>query len=66
MAGNPTGMDTDEVKGKVKETAGKATGDERLENEGRTDQVKGKAKDAVDDAKDAVQGVRDSLTDNDR
>ena len=48
-----------------KEAAGKATGDERLESEGRTDQVKGKAKEAVDDAKDAVKGVRDSLQDDD-
>ena len=58
-------MEADEMKGKLKETAGKATGDERLENEGRTDQVKGKAKEAVDDAKGAVQGVRDSLKDDD-
>jgi uncharacterized protein YjbJ (UPF0337 family) len=59
-------MDADEMKGKLKETAGKATGNERLESEGRTDQVKGKAKDAADDAADAVRGVRDSLTDDDR
>ena len=58
-------MNSDEMQGKVKEAAGKATGDERLESEGRTDQVKGKAKEAVDDATDAVKGVRDSLRDDD-
>ena len=34
-AGNPTSMDSDDMKGKVKETTGKVTGNERLENEGR-------------------------------
>src|SRR5262249_41366847 len=57
--GKPSGKNRDEMKGTVKETAGKATGDERLETEGRTDQVKGKAKEAADDAKGAVEGVRD-------
>lgn len=64
-AGNPTGMDSDDMKGKVKETTGKVTGNERLENEGRADQVKGKAKETVGDAKDAVQGVTDSFRDDD-
>jgi uncharacterized protein YjbJ (UPF0337 family) len=58
-------MNRDEMQGKVKEAAGKATGDERLESEGRTDQAKGKAKETVDSAKGAVQGVRDSLAGDD-
>lgn len=58
-------MDSDDMKGKVKETTGKVTGNERLENEGRADQVKGKAKETVGDAKDAVQGVTDSFRDDD-
>ena len=58
-------MNSDDMQGKVKEAAGKATDNERLESEGRTDQAKGKAKEAVDDAKDAVKGVRDSLTNDD-
>lgn len=43
----------DEAKGKVKEGAGKVSGDESLEREGKMDQAKGKAKDAVDKVKDA-------------
>jgi uncharacterized protein YjbJ (UPF0337 family) len=58
-------MNRDEMQGKVKETAGKATGDKELEAEGRTDQAKGKAGEAVDDVKDTVRGVRDSLSDKD-
>ena len=45
-----------DVKGKVKETVGKATGDEDLENEGKTDQVKASVKDAASEIKDAVTG----------
>ncbi|MFH8405686.1 CsbD family protein [Streptomyces sp. NPDC018019] len=49
------------VKGKAKEMAGKATGDERMKSEGRTDRAQGKAKGALDDAKESAQGMRDSL-----
>ncbi|GAA4985172.1 CsbD family protein [Yinghuangia aomiensis] len=52
----------DKLKGKAKEVAGKVTGDKRQESEGRTDQAKGKAKDAVDDLQDRARGVRDSLS----
>jgi uncharacterized protein YjbJ (UPF0337 family) len=45
----------DETKGRVKETVGDITDDERLESEGQTDQAKGKAKQAWGDAKDAVE-----------
>ncbi|MER5884888.1 CsbD family protein [Streptomyces sp. NPDC001941] len=51
----------DKVKGKAKEWAGKATGDDRMAAEGQTDQAKAKAKDAVDKAKERVEGVVDSL-----
>jgi uncharacterized protein YjbJ (UPF0337 family) len=51
----------DKIKGTVKEAAGKLTGDRRTETEGQTDQVKGDAKGAVHDAKEAVRGVGDSL-----
>lgn len=44
----------DEATGKVKEVAGKATGDEELEAEGRTQHGVAKAKDAVKDAADKV------------
>jgi uncharacterized protein YjbJ (UPF0337 family) len=51
----------DQLKGKIKEGAGKITGDEKLKNEGRADQVKGKVENAIGGAKDKV---RESL-DND-
>jgi uncharacterized protein YjbJ (UPF0337 family) len=44
----------DEVKGKVKETAGRATGDEELEGQGKGDQAKGDVKQAGQKIKDAV------------
>ena len=42
--------------GKVKEGAGKLTGDEKLKNEGVADQVKGKVKNAVGSVKDTLKG----------
>ncbi len=55
-------MNTDDIKGKLKETGGELTGDERLANEGRADQAKGKVKEAVDDIKDAAEHARDAVT----
>src|SRR3954447_10575998 len=56
-------MDKDRVKGsatnlggKVKEGAGKVTGDEKLKSEGVLDQVKGKVQNAVGGIKDAIKG----------
>ncbi len=54
---------TDKVKGNVKETVGKVTGDKEMEAEGKTDKAKGQVKDAAKDAKDTAKGVRDSLKD---
>ncbi|MHA6761330.1 CsbD family protein [Streptacidiphilus sp. PAMC 29251] len=45
----------DKLKGKVKEGTGKVTGNERLEAEGKGDQAKGDAKQAVEKVKDAVK-----------
>lgn len=57
----------DKLKGKGKEAVGKLTGDRRKESEGKADQVKGRAKDAVDEAGDRAKGVKDSLrSDGDR
>ncbi|MER2269650.1 CsbD family protein [Methylobacterium oxalidis] len=42
--------------GKVKEGAGRLTGDEKLKNEGIADQVKGKVQNAVGSVKDALKG----------
>lgn len=46
------------LKGKVKEAAGKVTGDAKLKSEGKADQIAGKFQNAVGGAKDAV---RDAL-----
>jgi uncharacterized protein YjbJ (UPF0337 family) len=43
------------AKGKIKETAGKSTGDHRLESEGDLDQMKGNVKQAGEKAKDALK-----------
>ena len=42
--------------GKLKEAAGKLTGDEKLKAEGRADQVAGKVQNAVGGVKDALKG----------
>lgn len=42
--------------GKVKEAAGKVTGDEKLKAEGRSDQVEGKVQNAVGGVKDTLRG----------
>ncbi|MGV3113153.1 CsbD family protein [Corynebacterium freneyi] len=44
----------DELGGKAKEAAGNAVGNDDLANEGKGDQVKAGAKQAVEDAKDKV------------
>jgi len=52
-----------DVKGKVKETAGRATGNERLETEGQADQVKSAAKGVGEKVKDTASKVKDAVTD---
>jgi uncharacterized protein YjbJ (UPF0337 family) len=44
-----------QAKGKIKEVAGKALGDSKLQSEGVADQVKGKVQNAVGSVKDAVK-----------
>jgi uncharacterized protein YjbJ (UPF0337 family) len=45
----------DKVKGTIKDTAGKVTGDEKLESEGKLDKAKGSAHNVAGDVKDAVK-----------
>ena len=45
----------DKAKGAVKETAGKAMGDDKMKAEGKMDKAKGAAHSAAGDAKDAVR-----------
>jgi uncharacterized protein YjbJ (UPF0337 family) len=51
----------DKVKGAVKQAAGKATGNERLVEEGKADKAEGGARQSVGDLKDAGLKVADSL-----
>ena len=53
----------DNIKGRVKETVGTATGDRELEGEGKLDQVKGKIKDVAGNVR---QGVKEKLDDLDK
>jgi uncharacterized protein YjbJ (UPF0337 family) len=46
----------EQAKGAVKETAGKALGDKKLEAEGKTDKIAGKVQNAVGGVKDAMRG----------
>jgi uncharacterized protein YjbJ (UPF0337 family) len=46
----------DKAKGRAKEAAGALTGDRHLKNEGRADQAKSSAKNAVDKVADTVTG----------
>ena len=45
-----------QAKGKVKEVAGKVTGDSKLEGEGKVDQVAGKVQNAIGGIKDTLRG----------
>jgi uncharacterized protein YjbJ (UPF0337 family) len=53
-----------DMKGKVKETVGKATGNQKLENKGKSDQVKSAVKDVGENVKDAASKVKHVVTDN--
>jgi uncharacterized protein YjbJ (UPF0337 family) len=46
----------DKAKGRAKEAAGAVSGNKRLKNEGRADQAKGSAKNAVDKVADTLTG----------
>ena len=49
------GGKTDVVKGRIKEAAGALTGNDKLRDEGKTDQAVGKVKQAVQKAADTVK-----------
>ena len=46
----------EQAKGKVKEVAGKVSGDTKTEAEGKADQVKGKIQNTVGGIKDTLRG----------
>ena len=51
-----------DVKGKVKEAVGGATGNKDLERRGKTDQAKSAMKDVGEKAKDAAETIKDKVT----
>ncbi len=53
MADKP--RNADDAKGRVKEAAGKLTGDKDMEREGKVDKASGKAKEGIDRARDALK-----------
>ena len=55
----------DQAKGKIKEVAGAATGDQELEGEGKLEDLKGKVKDKVGDLRESAKDKLDDL-DRDR
>ncbi|MDQ1392710.1 MAG: hypothetical protein QOF30_1687 [Acidimicrobiaceae bacterium] len=52
------------AKGKIKEVAGKVTGNDKLRATGQADQIKGNLKQAGEKIKDAFKDGRKSRTDN--
>jgi len=46
----------DKTKGRIKEAAGKLTGDAKLEAEGKADKAGGAVKNAIGGVKDALRG----------
>lgn len=62
-------MDTDRIEGKAKEVEGKVTGDESREAEGRTQgkwgEIKDKADDALEGAKDKGEDLVDRIDGDD-
>jgi uncharacterized protein YjbJ (UPF0337 family) len=59
MNTNTTEGKFDQIKGKVKQSAGEAFGNQKLANSGTADRVKGSVKEAWGNAQDAVKSVAD-------
>lgn len=57
------GGKTDVVKGRIKEAAGALTGNDKLRDEGQTDQAVGKVKQAVQKTADKVQDAVEAVVD---
>ena len=58
---NKTSNKAQDLKGRVKETVGSATGNEDLRTKGRADQTKSSLKDAGEKVKDAGSKVKDAV-----
>jgi uncharacterized protein YjbJ (UPF0337 family) len=57
------GGKTDEFKGRIKEAAGALTDNDKLREEGKTDQAVGKVKQVVEKAVDSVKKAADAVAD---
>jgi len=55
------GQHTDEFKGRMKQAAGKLTGDEELEREGKADRTGSSAKEKINTAKDKAEDMVDTV-----
>jgi uncharacterized protein YjbJ (UPF0337 family) len=53
----------DKVEGTIKEKVGSATGNDRLEGEGKTQHASGKVEDAVKGVRDTLAGMKDAAKD---
>jgi uncharacterized protein YjbJ (UPF0337 family) len=51
-----------DIKGKVKEAAGKSTGNEQLERQGKRDQASSAVKDVGEKLKEATSSLKDTVT----
>ena len=51
----------DKAKGRLKETVGVATGDRKLEAEGKLEELKGKIKDAAGNLREGIKNKLDEL-----
>ena len=57
------GSTTDKITGRVKETVGVITDNDRLKREGQTDQVVGEVKEVAEKVKDKVERVVEKVKD---
>ncbi|MBE3002402.1 CsbD family protein [Nocardiopsis sp. HNM0947] len=55
----------EQAKGKLKEMAGKVTGNDKLKSEGQAEQFKGRTREGVENAKDTVRGTFEGLRGDD-
>ena len=56
-------INTDQIKGRVKEAAGALTGNDKLKSEGKADQAAGDVKKVVSDVADKAEEVVDTVKD---
>ncbi len=54
---NRTNGAATQIKGKIKDAAGKVTGNEKLQAEGKADQVIGKSQQIIGEAKDKLRSA---------